>query len=168
MAIELTHDEIKLAANVENLTLTGTVNTTGRGNVLGNIIEGNSGANSIFGGAGNDTLTGGSGADFFFFDTTLDQLKNVDIITDFKIVEDKLMLDNKIAFVGLQVGPLAAQQFHIGSAAHDLDDRIVYNPATGALIFDSNGSVAGGGLLFAILPTALQLTSGSFQVYATT
>ncbi|MBQ5964149.1 VCBS domain-containing protein [Massilia sp. ZL223] len=71
-------DEVKasvdysLAANVENLTLTGVRSTSGTGNELDNKIVGNGGSNDLFGGAGNDTLVdnlgndrldGGSGAD---------------------------------------------------------------------------------------------------------
>jgi Ca2+-binding RTX toxin-like protein len=52
-----------LAANVENLTLTGTAAINGTGNALDNAITGNSGANQLTGGAGNDTLNGGTGAD---------------------------------------------------------------------------------------------------------
>jgi Ca2+-binding RTX toxin-like protein len=52
-----------LAANVENLTLTGTAGINGTGNTLDNVLTGNSGANTLTGGAGNDTLNGGSGAD---------------------------------------------------------------------------------------------------------
>ena len=52
-----------LAANLENLTLTGSAALNGTGNGLNNVITGNSGANSLNGGNGNDTLTGGLGAD---------------------------------------------------------------------------------------------------------
>ena len=52
-----------LAANVENLTLTGTAAINGTGNAIDNVILGNSGANTLSGGAGNDTLNGGAGAD---------------------------------------------------------------------------------------------------------
>ncbi len=54
-----------LAANVENLTLTGTAAINGTGNTLNNIITGNSGANVLNGGAGNDTLTDAGGANVF-------------------------------------------------------------------------------------------------------
>ena len=62
----------ELTANVENLTLTGTLSINGSGNSLSNIINGNSAANMLYGysgvdqllgGAGNDTLNGGTGAD---------------------------------------------------------------------------------------------------------
>jgi Ca2+-binding RTX toxin-like protein len=44
-----------LGANVENLTLTGTLDIDGTGNALNNILTGNSGINVLTGGAGNDT-----------------------------------------------------------------------------------------------------------------
>jgi Ca2+-binding RTX toxin-like protein len=52
-----------LAANVENLTLTGNAVINGTGNTLANVITGNSAANTLDGGAGADTLDGGAGAD---------------------------------------------------------------------------------------------------------
>jgi VCBS repeat-containing protein len=52
-----------LTDNVENLTLTGTVNIDGTGNALDNVIFGNSGNNLLTGLEGNDTLNGGAGAD---------------------------------------------------------------------------------------------------------
>ncbi len=52
-----------LAANVENLTLSGAAAISGTGNDLGNVILGNGLANRLNGLAGNDTLTGGGGAD---------------------------------------------------------------------------------------------------------
>jgi Ca2+-binding RTX toxin-like protein len=52
-----------LAANVENLTLTGSAAINGTGNALNNVITGNSGANTLIGGEGNDTLIGGLGND---------------------------------------------------------------------------------------------------------
>jgi trimeric autotransporter adhesin len=52
-----------LAANVENLTLTGTSGLAGTGNASDNVIVGNSGANALSGGAGNDRLDGGTGND---------------------------------------------------------------------------------------------------------
>ena len=52
-----------LAANVENLTLTGTGTINGTGNTLNNVIIGNSGNNTLAGLAGADTLDGGAGTD---------------------------------------------------------------------------------------------------------
>ena len=50
-----------LAANVENLTLTGMANLNGMGNALDNILIGNGGTNVLTGRAGNDTYVVGAG-----------------------------------------------------------------------------------------------------------
>jgi Ca2+-binding RTX toxin-like protein len=52
-----------LAANVENLTLTGATAINGTGNTLDNVLTGNSVNNTLTGGAGNDTLDGRIGND---------------------------------------------------------------------------------------------------------
>jgi len=51
---------------IENLTLTGTDNSTGTGNALGNSFLGNSGDNAIYGLGGDDIINGGKGADTLF------------------------------------------------------------------------------------------------------
>ena len=52
-----------LSAEVENLTLTGSLAISGTGNSKNNIMVGNTGNNSLFGLGGNDNLNGGAGAD---------------------------------------------------------------------------------------------------------
>jgi Ca2+-binding RTX toxin-like protein len=52
-----------LAANVENLSLTGTAALNGIGNASDNTLLGNTGRNILTGNAGNDLLNGGAGAD---------------------------------------------------------------------------------------------------------
>ena len=73
---------LTLAANVENLTLTGTAAIKGTGNTLDNVLTGNSAANTLTGGAGNDTLdgkggadtmVGGAGNDIYFVDVSTDK-----------------------------------------------------------------------------------------------
>jgi trimeric autotransporter adhesin len=52
-----------LAANVENLTMTGVADINGSGNIQSNVIIGNSGMNTLRGGSGNDVIIGGGGTD---------------------------------------------------------------------------------------------------------
>jgi Ca2+-binding RTX toxin-like protein len=63
-----------LTANVENLTLNGSGDIDGTGNVLKNTLVGNSGANVIHGGGDIDTLSGMDGADTLYGDAGNDVL----------------------------------------------------------------------------------------------
>ncbi|HEV2565580.1 MAG TPA: hypothetical protein VGU19_10895, partial [Microvirga sp.] len=56
-----------LAGNIENLVLTGTGDSDGTGNGLGNTVTGNDGSNRIVGAGGNDLLDGGAGQDMAVF-----------------------------------------------------------------------------------------------------
>ena len=63
-----------MAANVENLTLTGTRAIGGVGNGLANTLRGNDAANGLVGGAGDDWIYGGRGADRLTGGTGTDHL----------------------------------------------------------------------------------------------
>jgi Ca2+-binding RTX toxin-like protein len=52
-----------LAANVENIILTGSSNLSLNGNYLNNVLTGNAGNNVLNGGGGDDRFIGGAGAD---------------------------------------------------------------------------------------------------------
>ena len=157
---------LKSGQQIEQLTTwnagTNALNLTG--NAFGQTIYGNAGANVINGGAGNDTLNGLGAADTFVFNTALNAVTNVDHIIGLVPGSDKIDLENAI-FTGLPTtGTLSASAFYIGAAAHDATDRIVYNSATGALLYDADGNQGGAAIQFATLATALALTHNDFVV----
>jgi Ca2+-binding RTX toxin-like protein len=122
------------------------------GNEFAQQITGSTGRNTISGAGGADTLTGGSGPDIFVFDTA-ESNGNADSITDFSHQDDTFHLENSIfTRIGVQ-GELSLDAFWANDTglAHDRTDRIIYNTGTGALTYDSNGSLAGGTIVvFAI------------------
>lgn len=162
------------------------------GNGVKNKLWGNNGNDSLYGGNGNDTLlggghsdlilggmgndqlTGGAGPDYFVFNTALNASTNVDTITDFTSGVDKIRLDDDI-FTGLGFVTsntlLTNAQFYqaVGAtAAHDADDRIVYNTSTGALFYDADGVGGAAAVKFAMLGTGTHpsIVASDFVVIA--
>ena len=126
------------------------------------LIGGSSG-DRMDGGDGSDTLTGGAGADHFLFSTAL--VANIDRITDFKHGVDKFDLDHVIFGAAGAAGTgLSAAAFFKGAHAHDASDRIIYNPANGFVLYDSNGSGAGHEVHFATLAHNLALSQLDFLI----
>lgn len=148
---------------VENLVLSGNAAINGIGNALDNIIAGNAAANVLIGFAGDDVLFGGGGADTFVFRSALNANSNVDTVTDFNVAQDTIHLEN-LFMQALAPGALDADAFHIGAAATDAEDRIIYNAANGNLSYDADGAGGAAAILFADLDAGLALTSADFFV----
>lgn len=123
-------------------------------------LYGRNGVDTLDGGLGNDTLSGGNEADTFVFSTALGA-GNVDVIQFYSVADDTIQLDVDV-FTTIGLGTLAANAFVIGVAAADSDDRIIYNPATGALYYDADGNGGGAAVQFATLGTGLALTAADF------
>jgi Ca2+-binding RTX toxin-like protein len=107
-------------------------------------------------------LVGNGGADTFRF-TTAPGAGNVDAIGDFSVADDTIQLDNAV-FTGLAAGALAAGAFNTGAGATQADDRIIYNSATGALLFDVDGVGGVAAVQFATIGTGLAMTAADFFV----
>lgn len=133
------------------------------GNEYANLVVGNAGANILDGGKGSDTLYGLAGADSFAFTTALGA-GNVDVIGDFGVGRDQILLDDAV-FGGLAPGQLSANAFVIGTAAGDGDDRVIYNPDSGAVYFDADGTGAIAAIQFARIGAGLTVSAADFAVF---
>ncbi|APG85660.1 alkaline phosphatase [Sinorhizobium americanum CCGM7] len=154
---------LTLAANVENLVLTGNASISGKGNALANAITGNAAANTLDGGAGSDLLSGNAGRDQFVFSTALGA-SNVDHIRDLSAMDDTIVLSSKI-FTTLMPGTLSPGLFkEVAAAKVDASDRILYDSRTGALFYDADGSAAGKAVQFAHLDNKAAITSADFFI----
>lgn len=155
--------QILRANSATGLALTGNeFDNTLVGSTGNDTLNGGLGADLLDGGLGNDALRGSSGSDLFAFNTTLGA-SNVDTISDFNVVADTIQLENAV-FTGLATGLLFAAAFFKGNAAHDADDRIIYNAADGALSFDKDGTGAAAAVRFATVSAGLAITNNDFVV----
>jgi Ca2+-binding RTX toxin-like protein len=111
-------------------------------------LDGGDGIDRLAGGDGNDRMTGGAGRDIFIFDTAvgLDLNTftpiNVDTITDFNPVDDTIRLSLSVFTTLGATGALAADAFLsvAGGQATLPSHRIIYDPLTGIVWSDFNGS----------------------------
>ena len=132
-------------------------------------LDGGAGNDTLRGGQGSDGLVGGEGADRFVFDTSLSD-SDADTIVDFDSA-DKIWLDEDVyaAFGQLDATrALNAANFWTGAAAHEADDRIIYNAADGFLRYDADGTGGGASVVVAVLGDAFHptLTAADFQIIA--
>jgi Ca2+-binding RTX toxin-like protein len=142
----------------------GTENDTLKGNAGNDLLKGDAGVDTLFGGLGKDKLIGGTENDFFVFNTKPNTSNNFDTISDFVHGHDKIQLAHTV-FNTLGAGPaLNPAFFHLGTAAADANDHIIYDRPHGKLFYDINGNASGGSALIAILSTHPVLTAADFKV----
>jgi Ca2+-binding RTX toxin-like protein len=128
-------------------------------------IYGESGNDILSGGAGRDTLTGGSGYDFFAFDSRPSK-SSIDIVEDFNVKYDTIMLWKGIFKVAASPnGVISSGAFWAGSKAHDSSDRIIYDKSTGALSYDPDGTGPKAAQQFATLDVNLKMTNKDFVIF---
>ncbi|MCB5174587.1 calcium-binding protein [Microvirga lenta] len=141
----------------------------GKGNdaLLGDVgndrLYGEDGNDYLVGGTGKDSLYGGKGKDGFIFSEPVAR-KNMDKIMDFSVKDDTVYMALEHFTAMGAVGKLAAGAFHVGSAAAEEDDRIVYNKAKGALYYDPDGSGAAAAIQFASIGKNLSLSHRDFEI----
>ncbi|MET0430806.1 MAG: calcium-binding protein, partial [Microvirga sp.] len=133
-------------------------------------LAGLAGNDRLSGGLGNDVLNGGSGRDVFVYDARLSKTNaankraNLDHVTDFSVADDTIHLAKGVFSKIAKRGELKKAAFYTGTAAHDADDRVIYNKKTGALLYDSDGNGKHAAIQFAALSKGLKLTHHDFLV----
>jgi serralysin len=117
-------------------------------------LSGGGGRDFLNGGDGRDTLTGGAGSDRFVFDSLPDTALNLDTLNDFKPGTDALVFSLALFSSLAATGTLSAGAFWSGAgviAAHDADDRLIYDSTSGALWYDADGTGKGEAAEVAVL-----------------
>jgi serralysin len=133
-----------------------------QGGAGADVLKGEAGNDVLNGGPGADILTGGAGADRFDFKTEL--AGEVDKITDFSSADDTIRLDDAVFAAIGSLGRLDATAYHIGAAAQDTADRIIYNPQNGNLSFDPDGTGAASASVFAQVAMSLVISNSDFLI----
>ncbi|WP_201832310.1 calcium-binding protein [Microvirga zambiensis] len=174
LAVGKSGNDTVLGDSRANVLLGGGGNDTLRGRGATDAIDGGIGNDKLYGdsgddllsgGLGRDTLIGGAGSDYFGFDTKLSS-SNVDVIDDFNVKADTIALYKKIFKVSANPkGAIKEGAFWTGSSAHDADDRLIYDKATGSLYYDPDGTGAKAAVQFAQLDANLNLTHKDFIIF---
>src|SRR5262249_17465260 len=134
----------------------------GEGEGGNDVLYGEAGDDVLNGGPGHDVLVGGLGTDRFLFDSPISGGGNIDLVADFDAATETIELAGTV-FTGLSPGRLDAAHFSLGNAS-GTGPQIVYDDASGALYFDSNGANPGGSTQFATLAGAPHLAASNFLV----
>jgi len=137
-----------------------------KGGLFDDFFIGNDGANRLEGALGADTLVGNGGVDWFLMTfapgaVTSFGSANVDTLLDFQHGEDMIGLAGS-AFGGLAA--VTADNFVLGTAAGDADDRLIYDQATGNLWWDADGNGGGAAVMVAVFENHAALAATDFAV----
>jgi len=137
------------------------------------ILDGRGGNDVFYGGTGADILTGGAGAEDFFYLShndhfnqygTLEANEGGDTITDFASGVDHITVSRYWFGFGNIGGPAAALTAQYadfissGTAASSIRPTFFWNAATGALLFDADGTGGTAAVNIATLTNGATLT----------
>jgi Ca2+-binding RTX toxin-like protein len=128
-----------LAANIEDLELTGDGDINGTGNTSANELTGNDGDNVLDGKTGADTMTGGEGDDSYVVDDPLDDvIEDADGGADTVTTNQGKFIDNVENYIFTGKGPVT---FDGGAADNKLVGTVQNDSLTGGL---GNDTLDGG------------------------
>ena len=152
----------RVKGQVENLTLTGTANIVGTGNALANVVSGNAGANVLNGSRRQRHAHRRSRRGPVRLRHRAQQEGQPRHDHGFQHRGHDRARPR--GFGKLKLGSLKVKAFHEGKEAHDGNDRVIYNPKNGSLVYDKNGDDQGGAMKFAVLDKGLDLSKADFFV----
>lgn len=123
-------------------------------------IDGRDGNDLIIGGKGIDVVTGGAGSDRFML-SHLDAQTGY-IVQDFNPTEDLIVFNADVFPSMANNSFLTPDQFAVGTTATTASHRVIYNSATGDILFDADGSGAGAAVMVARVTAGLPLQHQNF------
>src|SRR5687767_5634490 len=134
--------------NIEKV-VSGDFNDRLTGDAAAQNLTARAGSDTLAGAGGVDTLWGGAGDDKFIFREA--GTANADTIGDWTSGSDEIELDNAaLAALGADGDFVAGDaRFWASStgAAHDANDRVLFNSSTGSLYYDADGNGSGAAQL---------------------
>jgi Ca2+-binding RTX toxin-like protein len=149
------------------------LNDTILGSNANDELVGHEGDDILMGGGGNDVLTGNAGRDRFVFDQNARfkmATMGVDLITDFTVGQDKIVLDRttfpKLKGERPKFGSYKTLNALLKAKGDESKHQIVYVGSKGHLYYNANGEKPGWGSggLFADLTNKLQLTRADIEI----
>jgi uncharacterized protein len=127
-------------------------------------LLGGNGDYLLVGGKGSDLLIGGRGRDRFYLSDT--RTGEFDIITDFKVRQDTILISKLEFGLSQALGTLDSGLFRLGSSALAASDRFIYNNTTGQLFFDEDGIGNAAKVQIGLLSNKAALTHTNVTVIA--
>ena len=129
------------------------------------ILIGNEAGNVLIGGGGYDVVIGGAGNDIFRFLGDFSTAPNHLNVQDFTRGADRIALDpNLLPSITFQ-GYVRPEQLQIGSSATTIGQRLIYNPDTGHLFYDSDGIGIAGQVHIANISPGLDINHLDILAY---
>jgi Ca2+-binding RTX toxin-like protein len=160
MAYFLSTDDVLNGSRARDTMASGGGSDTLNGNGGNDNLMGGAGQDRLIGGAGADRLTGGADADHFVFNLPGE---GSDKITDFVPGLDQIDLAGST--FGLS-GPLVdGVSFISGGPATSAAATVLYDPVTGILGFDADGTGAGAAVVLATLTNHAALSASDILVF---
>lgn len=165
-----------MAKIITNGDKSGHIDGTGKGDLIYGYggedhIGGHGGNDTIYGGNDDDHLHGGSGHDLLYGEGGKDLFVfkefgagDSDELFDFKHKTDSIGIDG-VYLKAFKSGKFTADEFYLGAKAHDGNDYLIYDKASGHLYYDDDGNGAHKQHLLATLDGHPNLTTADISVF---